>query len=329
MAIRGVNNHSRPGAPRIPIAQRTPVTAQAPVAPPPVGTNPPAMVNPKKVVRFGAGQYRNTSTNKTVSGASSLTDALARFNRIPRKSQPPVTNTTPEVAPPLQAAPPAVSDPLQPATTPQAPGTPADTSALYPSYRSMLPKSFEDDPIYNWTKERGMKELDAKMASRGLIGSGAEIEGNRQLINELNANSADRYTKIAQDEADRLERIQENEANRLTGRDDANWQRQMDMLGLALGQNPMEYAYDATKKTGDLTLDQSKAQADALKDLFERIMAPASRGGGAQTPLGAAPPGAPDYTGADIMSRIMGNKNTSDMFGTGANIWGSISKLFS
>jgi len=319
--IKTINNHSRPGAPRIPIAQRVPKPT-TPVTAPPLQSG----VNPKKVVRIGTGQYKNTATGKTISGAASLTDALAKFNRIPRKTQvTPLPNPTDTgAAPQPNPMTPQVSDPLQPA-----PGQPTqgDTSALFPSYRAMLPKSFENDPIYNWTKERGMKELDSKLAARGLIGSGAEIEANRQLIGELNANTADRYTGIAQQEADRLERIQGREADRLTGRDDANWSRQMDMLNLALGQNPMEYAFDATKKTGDLTLDKNKSYADAIKDFYTRVIAP-SFGGGGQAPLPPAPPGAPDYTGADIMSRIMGNKSKNDWFGTGSNILGTISKLW-
>lgn len=65
------------------------------------------------------------------------------------------------------------------------------------------PQNFEGSPLYQFQKTKGLADLEKLMASRGLTGSGAEIQGNSDFLAQLNATEAEKQRQYAEANRDR------------------------------------------------------------------------------------------------------------------------------
>jgi hypothetical protein len=75
------------------------------------------------------------------------------------------------------------------------------------------PKFFEGSPLYQFQKEKGMKDLEKLMAARGLTGSGAEIQGNSDFLAQINATEAEKQRGYAEANRDRQNQMMQFIAN--------------------------------------------------------------------------------------------------------------------
>lgn len=205
-------------------------------------------------------------------------------------------------------------------------GTP-DDSGLFPSARGFMREDYEGSPTYQFQKREGMKGLERLMAARGLTNSGAELEANAKLLNELGSNESDRWQNQAQQEADRLERIQGRESDRLTGREDAQWNRMTDLLGFAERQNPMQYAFQGLGDYAKTGLERGKNKAAFVRDRYGRVVPRGGAGGYAgPAPVFQPPfPSSPDYS---MINMINAANGASDRKGWGGTITDLLSGFF-
>jgi hypothetical protein len=75
------------------------------------------------------------------------------------------------------------------------------------------PKFFEGSPLYQFQKEKGMKDLEKLMAARGLTGSGAEIQGNSDFLANINATESEKQRQYAEANRDRQNQMMQFIAN--------------------------------------------------------------------------------------------------------------------
>lgn len=197
-----------------------------------------------------------------------------------------------------------------------------------PTFRSVydfVPKDFSNDPTYQFQKEQGMKDINRLMASRGLTGSGAEIEGNARFLNELGSNTAAKYLDLAQGDASRYDNQAQNEAMLKYNQGNDQWTRMMNLLNYTQKNNPFQEAVSGLDKYSGLNMENAKNRAAFMKDLYQRIQGP-SGGGGGGAPPPFIPPGAtgPDTSMSDIMRASNRGQSNSNLYGDIANIIGSI-----
>ena len=296
MAI--INNHSRPGQTRIPIAQRTPGGGAYTTTPKPATPTTGGFKLATDLAGLEA-QRRDPANN---ANRAQLSTAIAAARRA----------QTPQVAPPLQEPAPQPAPAPAPAPAPQP--DPNAGEALFPSARNFTPKDYEGDPLYQFQLKQGQKALGSSLAAKGLRNSGAAIEQELDLPLRLAAQNSERMNTNAQKDADRYAALGENEANRLERREDAGWRRAYDWTSLGLDQSPWAQAYSGLGSLGDLNSAEGKSLAQA-------IMASVSggggggRGGGGSTPFVAPPPGQPNYINTNP-NNIFGDASSSAGYGS-------------
>jgi hypothetical protein len=86
------------------------------------------------------------------------------------------------------------------------------------------PKFYEGSPLYQFQKEQGTKDLEKLMASRGLTGSGAEIQANSDFLSKLGADESEKARQYAEQAANR----QQQSMQFLAGFDREERQAQLD-----------------------------------------------------------------------------------------------------
>lgn len=206
-------------------------------------------------------------------------------------------------------------------------------------------RKVEASPLYQFQKQQGLSELGRLMAARGKVGSGAEVEGNARLLNELGAQEAQRQSTVAQQEADRLARMSEFEAGRTdrasefdtTRRDvydtstsgrvldmqrdeqqrrererQQGFEEQSWAIDRMLGQSPMSMAYDATSSTADLEKAYGKDMAKYLQSLYGKVFA---GGGGGGTPIAPfIPPNMGGISAGDLSGALAGGSNNTQLW---------------
>jgi hypothetical protein len=86
------------------------------------------------------------------------------------------------------------------------------------------PKFYEGSPLYQFQKEQGTKDLEKLMASRGLTGSGAEIQANSDFLSKLGADESEKARQYAEQAANR----QQQAMQFLAGFDKEERQAQLD-----------------------------------------------------------------------------------------------------
>lgn len=293
MAI--INNHSRPGAPRIPIAQRVP---GAVVPPKPVAQPKPTTGGFKLAGDLaGLEAQRRDPANNANRAQLSTAIAAARRAQTPQVAPPlqePAPQPTPSVAPPLQQPDPNAGE------------------ALFPSARNFTPKDYEGDPLYQFQMKQGQKALASSLAAKGLSNSGRAIEDELDLPLRLAAQNSERMNTNAQKDADRYATLGENEANRLERREDAGWRRAYDWTSLGLDQSPWNQAYSGLGSLGDLNSAEGKAFANYIKGTVGG--GGGGSGGGGSTPFVAPPPGQPNYINTNP-NQIFGNASSNAGYG--------------
>lgn len=127
---------------------------------------------------------------------------------------------------PGQTAPPVVTPdvPLPPApdVPPPATDAPSPVGSGYENYQSPMtkslidamragmsttqayePRNFEGSPLYQFQKQKGSQDLEKLMSSRGLTGSGAEVQANSDFLVNLNAQESEKQRQYADQAAQR------------------------------------------------------------------------------------------------------------------------------
>jgi hypothetical protein len=305
-------------------ANQTPITTQQTPATggPAIGTNTAApagdlaslQAQRKKIINE---IHRRGGQGKAPGFAKQLQDVTSQIRGLRAGGQNPSIPTPPPAAPedPAASIPPNPENP---------PASDEAMNALYPGLNYQLPENYEGSPMYKWQMERGNKMLDRRLAARGLLGSGAELEAANQLAAQVGAQESDRLRGDMQTEADRYERVSANEANRRTQAGDTQWRRLMDLMDFSTRNSPMDAAYRGLEGFQGLFGDQSKERSGNRANNYQRVTAP---GGRAIAPF--LPPGSssPNYTQADLAALMLGNSNNRNTGSFLDSIIGSIGPI--
>lgn len=241
--------------------------------------------------------------------------------------------------------PPAPSTPAaQPPTVPdfssyQSPMTKALLDAMSQGMSTMQayePKNFDGSPLYQFQKDKGMRDLERLMAARGLTGSGAEVQANSDFLANLNATEAEKQRQYAEANRDRqqsatqfIANFDQAERNALrdqwnsdldrqtninqfeANRGDARQALAVNFLNNVLGlQSQNDIARLANAGMGSQT-DLTKALINAMTQ-NTMAQAPRTSGGG-----GAAPPPPQPSNNSDLWRILMNygnNAGSNDMF---------------
>jgi hypothetical protein len=190
------------------------------------------------------------------------------------------------------------------------------------------PKFYEGSPLYQFQKQQGSKDLEKLMASRGLTGSGAEIQANSDFLSKLGADESEKARQYAEQAANRQTQAMQFLANfdkeeRAAQLDqwNKNTDRQMNMqeFDAQRGDRRNELAtnfltnilglqaQNNIPSLGQSGLNDQTALSKALANMLASNTAnnyTRSYGGG-----GGTPPVAPSSGNADIMKLLMGYGN--------------------
>lgn len=210
---------------------------------------------------------------------------------------------------------PAVSTPttMQPAS---------DPNGTFKSTYDFVPKDYAADPIYNWQKTEGLDSLAKLNSSRGLTGSGAELENNRKFLTELAAREGDRGLTQASTDAGRYDTYAQNNANRQYMQGNDQWSRIMDILNYQQKNSPFNQAVAGLNQYGTLGMDQGKYDASVLASLFKKV---GSSGGGGVGPFIPPQPSGPDHTMSNLYAASSGQQNNQ---GYASDILSGLASLF-
>lgn len=230
---------------------------------------------------------------------------------------------------------------LQPVAqpTPQAPYQSAMTKSLLDAMRAGTntmsayePKNFEGSPLYQFQKQKGLSDMEKLMSSRGLTGSGAEVQANSDFLANLNAQEAEKQRQYADQQAQRNQAMMQfvanfDQADRAAMRDQANAdinrriamqqfeagrsdQKQtlmtnflQNLLQLQGENNIASLAYSGLGKQSDYQNQLMQAIASFTGQNFK--VPSGGGGGGGAAPM---PPMSPDL---DIMRILAGYSNSA------------------
>jgi hypothetical protein len=146
-----------------------------------------------------------------------LNSWLTQYGTQPAQPTQPVTAANPvEEAPATPSPAPAEEDQGFDFNSYQSPMTKALMDAMSKGMSTMQayePQFFEGSPLYQFQKQKGMADLEKLMASRGLTGSGAEIQGNSDFLANINATEAEKQRQYAESNRDRQQAAMQFIAN--------------------------------------------------------------------------------------------------------------------
>jgi len=247
---------------------------------------------------------------RRVAAGTAGKNAQNRILKLQKRIGQPVVETPAVTAPnpiqPLNTQP--IANATPPAQTGPSPGT---VETLFPSTRMFEPKNYEGSPLYQFQVKEGQKQLSKSLAARGLTNSGHAIEEELNIPLRAAAQDTDRMTRIASENADRLKSFQDNEALRLERAGNNQWDRSYSLAELMSRQSPWTAALAGLNNSADITSDAGQAQANFLKDYYQRIIASGGGGRGGGTAATPVPlPSGPDFT--NIMPTQIGGDYSSN-----------------
>lgn len=105
------------------------------------------------------------------------------------------------------------------------------------------PKTFEGSPMYQFQKQKGLKDMERLMAARGLTNSGAEIEANQNFLTELNATEAEKQRGYAENRMNR----QSDMMRFIAGFDQSERRNYQDQLNANLDRGINMSQFEATR----------------------------------------------------------------------------------
>lgn len=303
----GIPRSQLPPKPQQPAAG-APITSAAPAG---GGTQAPAPVADLTNLNAQRQQtlneiHRRGGLSKTPGFAKRLNELNTQIRAgrkvVPGTGGPLMGNDQPAAPPP-----PVAEDPKMGIPTGEMPVDDSAQKALYPSMNYQLPENYEGSPMYKFQMEQGNKALNRKLAQRGLLDSGAEIESTNQLSQSVGAQESDRLRQDFQTEADRYERVSANEANRRQTDEQNNWSRRMDVINQLTKQTPMNEAYNGTGRYADTQKERGKARSSNTANNYNRVSA-----GGRRSQAPFVPPQAsgPDYSQAELINAMFGNSSS-------------------
>lgn len=204
-------------------------------------------------------------------------------------------------------------------TTPTNTTNPQTNQALFPDVDNFMPETYEGSSLYKFQRDKGLQDSEKFYASRGLTGSGAEVEGRNEFLTGLGAQEAQRAQGLAQTNADRYATLQENEAMRRERNSNESFNRLYNILGLAAQQNPIQYANAGNNQIAGIMEQISKLKANSAANNYR-----VSSGGGGYTPIQTPYPSSPDYSSVNL-ANIQGNsQNNNDWMNTITKLIGGL-----
>lgn len=187
-----------------------------------------------------------------------------------------------------------------PVTRPASTEIPKSTvQTLFPSTRMFEPENYEGSPLYKFQVKQGQDQLAKSLAARGLTDSGFAIEKELEIPLRAAAQDTDRMTRVASENADRLATFQNNEALRLERAGNNQWNRLFDITSLLTQESPWQAALGGLDTFATTFGNKGKAQANFLKNYYQKVIPTPSGGGGGGggTPRPPIPvPAGPDYS---------------------------------
>lgn len=230
--------------------------------------------------------------------------AKANGIKIPKvKTAPPATDSPPAVIPPVSSTP--IAN-----TTPTDPTAGGDANTLFPNERMFEPQNYEGSPLYQFQLKEGQKQVARSLAARGLRDSGTGIQEELDVPMRAAAQDTDRMTRIAEGNADRLQKIQSDEAMRLERQGNNQWSRIYDTASLMANQSPWNQAIAGLNNSADITRDAGNAQANFLKDYYNRAGGGGGGGRGGSVKSLIPVPTSPDYS--NIIPTQLGGQYSSN-----------------
>jgi len=194
--------------------------------------------------------------------------------------------------------------------------------ATFKTSYDFVPTNYQANPLYNWQKTEGLNSMAKLNSSRGLTGSGAEMEANAKFLGELGAKEGDRALNQAQVDASRYDNYAQNEATRRYNMGNDQWSRLMDVMNYQQKNSPYASAVDGMNNYGNLGIDIGKMDAKTIADLYQRVR---SSGGGGGTPFIPPNPTSADHTMSDLYGAMFGAKNNTNY---ASNILSGLAGLF-
>lgn len=178
-----------------------------------------------------------------------------------------------------------------PPTPPPATST-DNTNTLFPTERIFEPKNYQGSPLYQFQVKQGQNQLAKSLAARGLTNSGKAIQDEVNIPLQAAAQDTERMTQLANQNADRLANIQQSEAGRLERQGNEQWNRAFNIAQLMAQQSPWATAVSGLNNTADILKRAGDAQANYLRDAYQRA---AGGGGGGRGFVPMALPTGPNY----------------------------------
>ncbi len=285
---------------------------------------PIVAVTPEQQIRQKNARLRQKLTGFTA-GTPEYNRVTTRinFNRNklgldPRKFGQPAP-ATPQATTPAPEAAPQVQPQLIPVTP--NPAQNADyMRIMFPDTNPYEVGDWQKSPVYNMRVQEGQNAMNKLMASRGLVGSGAELKSNADLINKITAEEGDRaYGLRGQEVANNLQRGGSFQ-NFLTGEADrANLQAQNQF-------NNMMQIYDAQTKNAlinsipemtqygiNTAYSQAGKNAQNIAGNYKKYY---GSGGGGVGPFIPAYPNQPNFAPYDAAQAIASGASSGNMWGS-------------
>lgn len=245
----------------------------------------------------------------------------------PAPPAPITTNPAPQTQ---QAAPQSITSQ---ANSYQSPMTSALLKALGGNVNTLSayePQSFEGSPMYQFQKQKGLKDMERLMAARGLTNSGAEIEANSNFLADLNATEAEKQRGYAEKRMDR----QSDMMRFIAGFDQSERKTMQDQLNADLDRRINAGQFEATRgdaasranqnmlmellriqaqnQIPNISTSGDKALTDYTVQLKNAIAAMTANAYPRQTGGGAPPPQAPYVSNADVNSILANSSQGND-----------------
>jgi hypothetical protein len=191
-----------------------------------------------------------------------------------------------------------------------APTTPTGPSAgtlntLFPSTRMFEPENYSGSPLYKFQVQSGQDQLAKSLAAKGMTGSGSAIKQELNIPMMAAAQDTDRMTRIASENADRLKSFQDNEALRQERAGNNQWDRAYSLASLMASQSPWSEAVGGLNSMSGYKNDAGQANANYLRDAYQRIFASPGQSSFVPRPL----PSGPDYSSVNAQAASANNSS--------------------